>query len=245
MASWTYPPRLRKAMMRRRPVASPVDGKVGWPVHQFGQGDDYYTFNGSTGCTHTFVQFMVFLWKGIKVTHDAVSKAAGYPLPGNNPRQRGLYPYELQKALDHWGIPMVVRFGMTADQVRAATVKGPVGFGHLYSYWPDWYGYRLGGSATDGKPNGYASPRGKAGKTQSTWNGAHFGWIYGQASHPTLKDKIYGTEPNHGSAARPEKPPYDSMTIEQFEVVYNSYKNHLGRTPYAVIPTKSLPASGY
>lgn len=245
MSTWTYPPRLRKAMIRRRPVASPVDGKVGWNVEQFGQSDDYYTFGGGTGCTHTAVQWFVFLWTGKKVTHDQVSKAAGYPLPGNNPAMRGLYPRELQDALNHYGVPMKVVFGLTADQVRAKTKMGPVGIGHLYSHWPDWYKYRLGGSASDGEPNGYASPRGHAGKTQSTWNGAHFGVILGQATHPTLNDKIYGWEPNHGSANRPEKPPYDSMTILQFTDVYDSYKTYLGRTPYAVVPTKSLPAAGY
>ncbi len=140
---------------------------------------------------------------------------------------------------------MKVVFGLTAHEVREKSKMGPVGFGHLYSYWPDWYKYHIGGAATDGRPNGYAHPLGKAGKTQSTWNGAHFGVLLGVATSPDLTDKVYAFEPNHGSASRPEKPDYDVLTVAQFDKVYDSYKNHLGRTPYAVVPTKTLPAKGY
>ena len=81
--------------------------------------------------------------------------------------------------------------------------------------------------------------------TQSHWAGAHFGLLLGVATDPKLKDWVYAWEPNHGSPARPEKPSMDVMYIEQFNKVYYSYTEALGRSLYAIIPTRTLPAAGY
>lgn len=229
--SLTYSPQLRKAILNRRAR----------PTQQFGQEFDRLTSNGSTGCTDTVLQWLVFLWTGKKVAHDDIRRAAGITtvLP------RGLYPYEVERVCKHYGLPYQVRFGMSALEVAHASKKGPVGFGHRYSYWPDWKGYRTGGNVADGKPNGFARPYGKAGHTQRTWDGAHFGALLGYASDPTGPDIYYAWEPNHNSPSRPEKPPYDRMSYDQFKKVYDSYRQHLGRAPYALIPTKTLPAKGF
>lgn len=234
----TYAPRLRKSILKAR----------AWPVQQFGQAEDYYTFGGATGCTHTVLQRLIYLWKGKRVTHDAISKVAGYPLPGRNAGRRGLYPYEVERVVKHYGLPYLVKLNLSAAEVIEATKKGPVGFGHVYGWWPEWKGYRYGTIRADGNPNGYATPSGKSGRTQLSGfeRGAHFGMILGVADGTGGQaDLVYAHEPNHGSPARPEKPPYDRMTKAQFTRVYDSYSKVLGRAPYALIPTKSLPSEGY
>lgn len=232
----TYSPRLRKAILKRRAK----------PSQQFGQADDYYTFGGATGCTHVVLQWLIWLWKGKWVSQDALSKIAGYPLPGRNPYKRGLRPSEVQRIVDHFALPYQIKFGLTAAEVRRASERGPVGFAMAYSHYPEWKGYRYGGLVADGRPNGFASPLGKAGKSQlSGFTGAHFGLLLGVAVDPSGPDKVYSWEPNHGSAARPEKPPYDIMNVAQFDKVFDSYRTQLGRSTYALIPTKALPAVGY
>lgn len=234
--SLTFTAQLRKAILKRRARRS----------QQFGQPDDYYTFGGATACTHTVLQFLIWLWTGTWVSQDALSKTAGYPLPGRNPGRRGFTPTEVQRVITAYGLPYAIKFGLTAAEVRAASIKGPVGFGHAYSWWPEWKGFRYGGTLADGRPNGFASPLGQAGKTQlSGFTGAHFGMLLGVATDPAGPDKAYAWEPNHGSPARPEKPAYDVMTVAQFDAVFDSYRKALGRSSYAIVPTKTLPASGY
>lgn len=235
--SLTYSPQLRKAIKTRR----------AWPIQQFGQANDYYTFGGATGCTQTSLQFLIYLWKGTKVSQDAISRVAKYPLPGSNPNRRGLRPTEVMRVVTHYGLPYKVAYGMAALDVAHESKEAPVGFGHVYGWWPEWKGFHYAGTTSDGKPNGYATPTGKAGRTQLKGfnNGAHFGVLLGYAPDPDAPDVYYAWEPNHASASRPEKPPYDRMTYDQFVDVYESYKKVLGRTLYALVPTKTLPADGY
>lgn len=233
-----YGPELRKSIIKRR-------SGTGWNVQQFGQAGDESTYNGATGCTHTVLQWLAYLWLNKKYTQNQISNITGYPWPSRNPKRRGLNYTEVQRFCSYTGLPYRVQLGLSAPQVAEASRKGPVAFGHKYGWWPDWYKYRLGGSATDGRPNGFASPRGEAGKTQSTWDGAHFGLLLGVARDPNAPDVFYCWEPNHGSPARPEKPAYDKLTSQQFVNVYNSYQKSLGRTPYALVPTKTLPSGGY
>lgn len=254
MSDFKYTPQLRKAIIRRRPGPSPIDGKHGWNVHQFGQADDARTNNGATGCTDTCLQWLFFLWTGVKLTHNDIRRLAGFP-----PATRGLYPTEVARVIKALGLPYHVHVGtrtrvvggitmypsLSAHDVREKTKLGPVIYGHEYASHPDWRGYHLGGVASDGKPNGFARPLGQAGHTQKTWNGAHAATILGVATSPTQPDKVYVTEPNHNSPARPEKPTYDVMTVVQFDRAYNSYHDRLGRFLYAIVPTRALPAKGY
>lgn len=233
----TFTAQLRKAILAARR----------WPAQQFGQAGDYYTFSGATGCTHTVLQRLIYLWTGRKVSHDTISRVAGYPPPGRNARRRGLTPQEVERVVKHYGLPYKVVFGLTYTEVIEASKKGPVGFGHAYGWWPEWKGYRYDGVRADGKPNGFANPSGKCGRTQLTGfnQGAHFGLLLGVATDPAKPDVVYAHEPNHGSPARPEKPAYDRMTVAQFREVYDSYSDVLGRAPYALVPTRTLPAKGF
>lgn len=241
MAKLHYSPQLRKAIWRRRNRKSPVDGVMGRNSQQFGQSADGLVGNGATACTDTVLQWLIFLWKGKWVTLNDIRRVSGGPTSGD----KGLTAPQVQKVINAYGLPYRIAYDLSAKQVRDASKLGPVGFGHRYSWWPDWKGYRNGGVASDGKPNGYAQPLGKAGHTQKTWDGAHFGLLLGVATSPDLPDKVYAWEPNHGSPARPEKPDYDIMSVAQFDRVYNSYKKSLGRRAYAIVPTQLLPAKGY
>jgi hypothetical protein len=229
----TYPARTQKAMSKRRAR----------PLQQFGQAGDISTDNGALGCTHTVLQYLALLWNGKHYTHDNISRMAGWSYPWPN---RGLRPTEVQTFLRAAGLPYVVKYGMTAYQVLQASAKGPVGFGHSYSYWPEWYQYRYAGRTADGSPNGYARPLRLAGRTQLAGfvppNDAHFGLLLGwDESQSSGSFRVVAWEPNHNSPSRPEEPPYDYMTSAQFRRVYESYQRVLRRTPYAIIPTRYLP----
>lgn len=229
-----YTARTSKAVDKRRARRS----------QQFGQGDDESTRNGALGCTHTVLQFLAWLWKGRWYSQDQISRLAGYPASGAN---RGLRPTEVQRFCTAAGLPYVVKFGLTTAQLyRLANERGPVGIGHSYSYWPEWYGYRYGGRTADGRPNGYAQPRANAGRTQLAGfvppNDAHFGLLLGyDPAQRATAARVVAWEPNHGSPGRPEKPAYDRMTTVQFGRVYASYQTVLGRSLYALVPTRSLP----
>lgn len=232
----SFPARATKAMAKRRAR----------PAQQFGQSSDVSTFAGATGCTHTVLQFLAYLWKNRWYTHDDISRYAGYPFPTYNIHRRGLRPSEVQAFCNRVGLPYVIRYRMTYLELLRASARGPVGFGHSYSYWPEWKGYHYGGRTADGSPNGYAKPLLHAGRTQlsgfSPPNDAHYGLLLGWDDDASaLTARVAAWEPNHGSPSRPEKPPYDLMTTAQFRRVYDSYTKVLGRTPYALIPTRSLP----
>ncbi len=228
------PPRLKKAIASRRRR----------PSQQFGQTDDEFTINGSLGCTQTILQWLAWFWLKTWYTHDQISRIAGYPdmrsMSYNS--RRGMTPTEVQNFCDRVGLPYKVRFGVTAEEVMRFSKRGPVGFAHSYSYVPEWKGYRYGNRVADGRPNGFASPREKAGRTQLSGfvppYDAHFGILFGVNE---TTNHVFTWEPNHGSASRSEKPPFDRMTKRQFTKVYDSYANVLRRTPYALIPTERFP----
>lgn len=211
------------------------------PFQQFGQSADAYTANGATSCAHTVLQFLALLWTGQWYTQDELSRVVGYPNQSRYApaQRRGMRPSEVQAFIKRARLPYRVAFSLSSSDVIRASVMGPVGFGHAYSHWPEWKGARYGGVTADGSPNGFALPNGRAGRTQLTgFNGAHFGLLIGRDA---ATDRVYAWEPNHGSPARPERPPYDQMSTGQFRVVYDSYMRRFGRKPYAIVATKYLP----
>jgi hypothetical protein len=225
-----YPARLKAEIRARRAR----------PSQQFGQANDYSTWGGATGCTHTVLQWLAWRVRGHWYTHDEVSHIAGYP--AHNAAHRGMRPAEVQAFIDHVGIPYKVTFDLTALQVAHLSKRGPVGIAHIYGWWPEWKGYRYGTKTADGRPNGYATPTGHAGRTQLSGfeDGRHMGLLLGYATDASGPDLYYAWEPNHGSPARPEKPPYDRMSYDQFKRTYDSYAK-AGNRPYAIVPTRTLP----
>jgi|GEM_PF-2099737 len=226
----TYAARAKKAMALRN-----TD-----PFQQFGTTDDESTRNGADGCTHTVIRYLAKLWLRRTLSHDQISVLAGW---GTQRPGRGLYPSEVQRVCDRIGLPYDVRGGLTAYHLLLLSARGPIGFGHKYDWWPEEHGFVYYGTRADGYPNGYATPYGAAGRTQlKGFSGAHFGLLIGWDR--TMSDtsrRVVAWEPNHNSPSRPENPPYDQMTSRQFRRVYESYNRKLGRTPYALVPTRSLP----
>jgi hypothetical protein len=224
------PARLQKALTARERK----------PSQQFGQpaGGTRRTRGGAIGCTDTVLQWLAWLWLAKWYTQDQVRALSGCPAGVN----RGLRPTEVQRFCDRSGLPYVVRTGVTAADVLTFTRRGPVGIGHSYSYWPERQGFIYRGRRADGRPNGYAKPARTAGRTQLSGfvppNDAHFGLVLGRNA---ASGNVFAWEPNHGSAARPEKPAFDYMTDRQFARVFDSYRTVLGRSTYALIPTRSLP----
>lgn len=214
------------------------------PTQQFGQTDDESTRNGALGCTQTVLQFLAWLWKNHWYTHDQISRLAGYP--GYPAVNRGLRPVEVLRFCQAVGLNYSLRTDLTgAELLQLSNRRGPIGFGHSYSWWPEWMGYNYFGTKADGKPNGYALPARAAGKTQLRGfeppRDAHFGLLLGyDPSQDPSRARVVAWEPNHGSIARPEKPAYDRMTSNQFINVYDSYHKVLGRQPYALIPREAL-----
>jgi hypothetical protein len=226
--------RLEKARQRR------LDN----PYQQFGQPDSRFTANGATGCTHTVLQFLAALWLEKWVTHDELSKIVGYPDQSKVAPEfrRGLRPSEVSRFCSEIGLPYRVRVRVTPEHLLEYSSRGPIGFGHSYSRWPEWKGFKYRGRAADGFPNGFSMPEGKAGRTQlkgfAPPRDAHFGLLLGIDK---ATQTVYAWEPNHGSTARRERPAYDLMTPIQFRGVINSYFTILGRSTYALMPTRSLP----
>lgn len=222
------------------------------PFQQFGQSGDVYTVNGATGCTHTVLQYLALLWLKRWYTHDQISILVGYPNQSKLYYRRGLRPAEVKAFCVKVGLPYTVALGLPLATVYAKANMGPVGIGYSYSYTPEWKNYIYHNVKADGKPNGFAEPEGTAGKTQLTGiqpntgrapsssnPDGHFGCLLG-AGIGSTGFQAYFWEPNHNSAARPEDPDYDIYTGTQFTRLYGSYSAVLSRTPYALVPTRTL-----
>lgn len=219
--------------------------RVAKPTQQFGQADSSYTAGGATGCTQTVLQYLALLWTGKWHSHNEISKMVGYPNMSLLPsaKRRGMVPAEVSAFIKKVGIPYTVVFDWPIEKVIAASQLAPVGIAVAYGWVPEWKGFRYKGIVSDGKPNDYARPLGKAGKTQlSGFSGGHMSVFLGTAVQDNCTDAIrLYWEPNHGSALRPEKPPFDEISPLQLKNVYESYHKVLGRRLYAIVPTKALP----
>lgn len=217
------------------------------PFQQFGQAADACTDNGSLGCALTVLQFMTLNVTGVFYTHDFIANHTAYPC-GGGPTNRGMFPSEMAEWFRFAGLPYVIKYRMTAAAVLAAGAMGPVWFGCSYSRWPQDNGYIYKGIRASGKYNGFAAINGATQLTGITGNSrppspsnpdGHAGLLVGSGQGAS-SFQVYAWEPNHGSPARPELPPYDIMTLTQWNKLYNSYSTVLGRTPVAAIPTISI-----
>ena len=213
------------------------------PYGQFRQADSGSTDNGALGCTHTCWQWIAELWTGRFYTHDEISRLSGYPYGGGS-TNRGMRPSESIKFLQAIGLPYVLKTNLPVSALYAAAALGPVEFSHSYSRWPEWKGYTYKGVTADGRPNGYAAPLGAAGANQLAGfrppKDRHAGMLWGSGVGSS-GFQVYTSEPNHGSLARPQLPPYDILTGPQFANLYNSFKTVYGLNLVAIIPTRALP----
>jgi hypothetical protein len=225
MALTLIGPRLRKAITRRKSQ----------PRQQFGQAADATTGNGKGACTQTSLQSLIYIWTGVVYTLDRISAVSGYP--GYATAGRGMTAREVQRALDAFHVPYKIATDLEFFLLMRAAVNGPVLVGVRYGDWP-----RKAGLPS--WRNGHALENGA---TQlAGFDGAHMTLLLG--AHVTVRDaagrivrrEAYDHEPNHGSTARPEKPPYDRVTTAQLKRAYESLRT-LGRSTYAFVPTRQLP----
>ena len=210
-------------------------------LQQFGQSDDESTFNGATGCTHTVLQRLVKAKTGVYYSHDRISSIAGYPTAANNPGRRGMYPSEVQRVVNHFGLPYRYKSNPTWTEIVDGMKRGPVLVGIIYGYWPEWVGYKYGGTKADGKPGGYAY---RNGKTQLTGfeKGRHAVLFLGRKTVDGVW-RIIANEPNHGSSSRPEKPDWDVVRSAYARRAWEQFST--SGTRFAWLPTTTFKPKGY
>lgn len=197
------------------------------PFGQFGQPDDSLSNGGATGCTDTCLQFIANLVKNMWRSHNQIRQRVGHknPLTGLNSSEVGAW---LRAA----GLPYVVKFNLTADQMLSLSRRGPVLVAEIYGAHPVWRGYR----GVPSRPvNGYARPDRAAGRNQFNWSGRHAIVLLGY----TDSTHVYVMEPNHNSGARPQNVAYDVITVAQFRALVAAWKRSVGNT-YCAYPTKAL-----
>jgi hypothetical protein len=220
---------------------------------QFGQANDDAVWNGQTGCTHAMCQFLALLWFGQHLTLDQVNHLAGMPYRPTTVKvingkkvlvPRGMNNLELQRFFNATGLPYVVRFGLPFETVLTYSNRAPVFYGDRYGSEPTQKGFVYHGAHA--RPP-YATLNGATQLTGSLINGRHAVLLLGyrsvisDATGRIASYRAWRKDPNHGSSARPEKPPYDLIKTTEAKAEYLAYRGiSKGRT-YAALPTRSLP----
>jgi hypothetical protein len=213
-------------------------------LQQFGQSGDASTWNGATGCTHTCLQRLIKAQTGRTVSHDTISKVAGYPWPNHNAKKRGLLsPSEVGRVIAYYKLPYKYLPRASWAQVGAAMELGPVMVGIRYGYWPEKVGYRYQGSTADGRPGGFAFRNGKT-QLKGFESGYHAILLLGQYRDANGVYRVSANEPNHGSSSRPEKPDYDDVRAQYAARAYEKYGS-TGRPLLAWVPTRTFKPKGY
>ena len=218
-----------------------------WRVQQFGQSADYSAWDGAAACTHVCWQKIIYIWRGVKYSIDQISRYAGYYREKNSLGQiRGMAVGESVRLINALNLPYVFKSTLDADELFQAMQKAPVIYATRYGSQPDWRGYVYYGRKADGVPGGFAW---RAGRTQLSGfeNGAHA--VVGGASRTLynsdgakVRTEVIRFDPNHGSGARPERPPYDLISRTQMKREYNAHAALPNRGYIAFVATRELPA---
>ena len=201
-------------------------------LQQFGQRDCDDVHDGRTACTHTVCQFLAFAWKGYIPTINDVNDLARMPRnPMVGDRERGMRPEEFQTFLKNAKIPMKIVRGKPFTEILAASNHGPVFYGMRYGSAP---------RRTKSQPNGAT----QSGIPETPHAVVMLGFLDLPAGGGLpARREVYRKEPNHGSASRPEKPPYDTISDRQARVEYEDYRK-FRVSLYAAVPTQDLPVIG-
>jgi hypothetical protein len=236
MAWGAVKPRLAKAIRALRANL--------W-LQQFGQGDDESTWDGRTACTHVVLQALALIWLDRKLSIDQISALAGYWREVNAQGQpRGMNNVEFETVCRRLGLPYTVVFGLSASDMVRYSNRGPVFYGMRHGSHPDMKGATYQGT----RARAPFAIRG--GQTQLTGfeNGRHAVLLLGyRQTVSRLTRKVTGyrawvKDPNHGSAARPERPAFDEMTVEQVKREYEAFLETGANNVYCAIPTEALAA---
>lgn len=199
------------------------------PFTQFGMPGASSTRNGrepgSTGCTHTEIVRLVFLWTGKVITQDEISAAVGYNASGGE----GLSYKQTEAAFRHWNLPYGPQTAPSPmDLVNAVRTQGPAMMGCQYLWYPQDKDPKVHvtGGKPNGKPNGYAISHGR---TDLGFTRGHMVTVLAARWRADLK--LYRPrvcDPDHGSTARPERPPFDIMEFGQLAALLHSGVSQFG-----------------
>lgn len=209
-------------------LATIVAARTRRPRGQFGQPSSVGTFGGATACGPTSVQSIVYAFRKVMPTLDAIARAMGYWRPAD---RRGTTAEQNAKALAKWRLSYRARYGAGIAELAALTRKGPVMLVVRYPKYPAWRGYR--GVA---RPTPWAKPYGKAGANQFPRPDI-LHWVVWCG---TMKTGPYAgleavVEPNHDSPARPENVAVDYITRAALSAAYRATPKAI-----AVVPLRSL-----
>lgn len=214
-------------------------------LQQFGQSNDDAAWNGATACTHTVCQYLALLWHDDRLTINDVNKLAGMPYKASrNGIPRGMNNLEFQRFCDRLHLPYEVRFGLPFETVLTYSNKAPVFYGNRYGTEPRKRGYVYHGRRATPP---YAELNGATQLTGSLINGRHAVVLLGYRaviSDSTGKIAYYRAwrkDPNHGSPARPERPPFDLIKTTEAKGEYLAYATVSNGRVYCALPTRSLP----
>lgn len=222
-------------------------------IQQFGQADDDQVWGGATACTHTIWQFLILLWTGHRLTLNQVNTLAGMPPNARDARgnPRGMNSNEvttLIRAINmRYGtvqepepLPYVVVFGETYETMLSYSNRAPVFKAIAYGKSPSWRGYVYNG-ITAKAPFAYL-----AGRTQLGANFRHADLLLGYRSVLNADGTIayfheWKKDPNHGSRARPERPPFEIIKTTEGKAEYLAYAADWGLRLYGAVPKRALP----
>jgi hypothetical protein len=206
-------------------------------LQQFGQRDDDEVWDGRTACTHTCWQIITLLWTGTRLTLNQINRRAGMPknARGSTGAPRGMRIEDQLEFVKRMNLPYVYKAGLAMSDILDLSRRGPIVYGTRYGSQPDWKGKR----GADGRPNGYAL---RYGRTQFIGaDDVRHAVVLGLVRDVTtaagvrLRREVLRRDPNHGSPARPERPPYDIITPRQARREYEDIES-VGGTRFAFVP---------
>ncbi len=209
-------------------------------TQQHGQDHDDLVWNGSTACTHAICQYLNLVWNDEFLTLNQVNEKAGMPpnAKDEHGKPRGMRPDELATFFKNTNIPMAIHYGKRFEKLLTASERGPVFYAIRYGSAP-----RRKGSPSE---NGFARPvpplrRGatQVGADKVRHAVVMLGFLERRDAQGTVTAvNVYRKEPNHGSASRPERPPFDIISGGQARREYEDYHKKLKFNLYAAWPKK-------
>lgn len=210
-------------------------------LQQFGQQHDDDVWQGQTACTHCCLQFIEYFVHGRKLTLNEVNHFAGMPRNANVAGvPRGMRPAEIVTFIKATNLPYRLVTGRDWTEARTAALLGPVMYSMRMGSEPSWKGTVYHGIHAK-------APFAKwAGRTQLTGDDVRHAMLFlGEKpvrdSHGGLTYwRTYVKDSNHGSPARPERPPHDIITGGQARASYEAYRTKLHQTPWLLLPVRKV-----
>jgi hypothetical protein len=212
--------------------------------YQFGQPDQTTTLvgGGEVACTDTSIQMIVMLVKELNVSLNEVRRRSGAPFG------QPMDSIEALRALHSFGLPYERRNDLNAMEcMNIADNRGPVILCVSYWAYAQWEGYTYAGRTLHGyatspagrKVNvGVAKPEKRAGLTQWTFPDGH---AVVEGCSKKIGRRRFGVlrDPNHNSVARPERPAYDLLTVQQMNRGLDAYERQYGHR-VVLVPTRDI-----